>query len=176
MATIVLLAIATCLLGYALLRSHIAANRLARCSWEELVAKLYPIESSGVMTVALDHLAPSKGQLNLQPETMWNMLGGLEGLQQMRENGRILIALASYVERWNYDEGVIIAERMRRDGLQLRRAVTRIMVESFLGMKQTRIPFYLHEAASSYYLMRQRLLVLYETNHAGLYPRLAEIL
>jgi hypothetical protein len=30
--------------------------------------------------------------------------------------------------------------------------------------------------ASSYYLMRQRLLVLYETNHAGLYPRLAEAL
>ncbi len=107
---------------------------------------------------------------------MWNLLGGLEGLQRMRENGRILIALASYVERWNYEEGVIIAERMRRDGLQLRRSVTRIMLETFLGMKQVRIPFYLHEAASSYYLMRQRLLVLYQTNHAGLYPRLAEIL
>jgi hypothetical protein len=94
----------------------------------------------------------------------------------MRENGRILIALASYVERWNFDEGVIIAERMRRDGLQLRRSVTWIMLETFLGMKQIRIPFYLHEAASSYYLMRQRLLALYETNHAGLYPRLAAIL
>jgi hypothetical protein len=65
---------------------------------------------------------------------------------------------------------------MRRDGLQLRRAVTRIMLATFLGRQQMRVPFYLHEVASSYYLMRQRLLVLYETNHAGLYPRLAEAL
>jgi hypothetical protein len=176
MATIVTITIAICALGYALLRSYLSAIRLARCTWDELLTKLHPIASHGVMTVALDHLAPSKDQLALQPETMWNLLGGLEGLQRMRENGRILIALASYVERWNFDEGVIIAERMRRDGLQLRRSVTRIMIESFLGLKQIRLPFYLHEAASAYYLMRQRLLVLYEANHAGLYSRLAEAL
>jgi hypothetical protein len=176
MATIVILTIVTCLLGFALVRSYLSANRLAHCTWDELLAKLHPLASDGIMTVALNHLAPSKDQLILQPEAMWTLLGGLEGLQLMRENGRVLIALASYVERWNFEEGVIIAERMRRDGLQLRRSVTRIMVETFLGMKQIRIPFYLHEAASSYYLMQQRLLVLYETNHAGLYPRLAEIL
>lgn len=158
------------------MHSYISANRLARCSWDELLAQLHRIETEGITAVAMDHLAPAKCQLNLQPEDMWNLLGGLEGLQRMRENGRILVALAAYVERWNYEEGVIIAERMRRDGLQLRRSVTRIMLETFLGMKQVRIPFYLHEAASSYYLMRQRLLVLYQANHAGLYPRLAEIL
>jgi hypothetical protein len=171
-----MLALVTLLLGGALLHSYISANRLARCSWDELLAKLHRIETEGITAVAMDHLAPAKCQLNLQPEDMWNLLGGLEGLQRMRENGRILVALAAYVERWNYEEGVIIAERMRRDGLQLRRSVTRIMLETFLGMKQVRIPFYLHEAASSYYLMRQRLLVLYQANHAGLYPRLAEIL
>ena len=171
-----MLALVTTLLGCALLHSYISANRLARCSWEELVGKLHPLESAGIVTVAMNHLVPAKDQLELQPEEMWNLLGGLEGLQQMRENGRILIALASYVERWNYEEGVIIAERMRRDGLQLRRAVTRIMLETFIGMKQVHIPFHLHEAASSYYLMRQRLLALYQTNHAGLYPRLVEAL
>jgi hypothetical protein len=176
MATIVIIAMFACLLGAALLHSYVSAHRLARCTWNELVEKLHPIPADGVMTVALDHLVPSKDQLGLQPEAMWSMLGGLEGLQRMRENGRILIALAAYVERWNYEEGVIIAERMRRDGLQLRRSVTRIMLETFLGMQQVRIPFYLQEAASSYYLMRQRLLALYEANHSGLYPRLAEVL
>ncbi len=161
MVPLVVLSVVTCLLGYALVHSYISANRLSRCTWDELLAKLHPVQSDGVMMVALNHLAPSKDQLNLQPEVMWKLLGGLEGLQHMRDNGRILIALASYVERWNFDEGVIIAERMRRDGLQLRRSVTWIMLETFLGMKQVRIPFYLHEAASSYYLMRQRLLVLY---------------
>jgi hypothetical protein len=176
MAVIVITALVTLLLGYALLHSYLSANRLARCTWDELVAKLHPVKSDGVMTVALNHLVPQKDTLDLQPEEMWNLLGGLEGVQRMRENGRILIALASYVERWNFDEGIIIAERMRRDGLQLRRAVTHIMLATFLGRQKMRIPFYLHEAASSYYLMRQRLLVLYETNHAGLYPRLAEAL
>jgi hypothetical protein len=176
MITIVALMIVTCALGYGLFHSYSSARRLANSSWEELLTQLHPLASDGIMTVALDHLAPSKDQLALEPETMWHLLGGLEGLQRMRENGRILIALASYVERWNFNEGVIIAERMRRDGLQLRRSVTRIMIETFLGLKQIRLPFYLHEAASAYYLMRQRLLVLYETNHAGLYPRLAEII
>jgi hypothetical protein len=176
MSVLILLSTVILALGYTLVHSYLSASRLSRCTWDELLAKLHPVESDGVMMVALNHLAPSKDQLTLQPEVMWKLMGGLEGLQHMSENGRILIALASYVERWNFDEGVIIAERMRRDGLQLRRSVTRITVETFLGMKQIRIPFYLHEAASSYYLMRQRLLVLYETNHAGLYPRLAEIL
>jgi hypothetical protein len=38
------------------------------------------------------------------------------------------------------------------------------------------MPFNVHEAASAYYLMRQRLLALYETSHAGLYPALAAVL
>jgi hypothetical protein len=176
MAPIVITALVTVLLGAALLHSYLTARRLARCTWDELVGKLHPVESTGVMTVALNHLVPQKDALNLEPEEMWNLMGGLEGVQRMRENGRILIALASYVERWNFDEGIIIAERMRRDGLQLRRAVTHIMLATFFGRQQMRIPFYLHEVASSYYLMRQRLLVLYETNHAGLYSRLAEAL
>ncbi len=182
MATLVILSMVTGLLGFALVRSNIMAAKLARCSWEDLVGKLHPIESEGVTLVALDYLEPGgrsgaaagNDQLRLEPETMWTMLGGLEGLQRMRENAGVLIALASYVERWNFDEGVVIAERMRRDGLQLRRAVTRVMIGTFLGRGRVRIPFYLHEAASSYYLMRQRLLALYRANHVGLYPLLAE--
>ncbi len=176
MLPIVITALVTILLGCALLHSYITAKRLAACTWDELVAKLHPVESNGVMTVALNHLVPERDALNLEPQKMWILMGGLEGVQRMRENGRILVALASYVERWNFDEGIIIAERMRRDGMQLRRAVTRIMLATFLGRQRMRVPFYLQEVASSYYLMRQRLLVLYETNHAGLYSRLAEAL
>jgi hypothetical protein len=176
MAPLVILGVLLCVLGAGLVRSYMAANKLARCTWDELIAQLQPVKADGVMTVALNHLMPTKDQLKLEPQAMWDLLGGLEGLLRMRENGRILIALAAYVERWNFDEGVIIAERMRRDGLQLRRSVFHVMLDTFLGIRQIRLPFYLHEAASSYYLMKQRLLALYEMNHAGLYPRLAEAL
>lgn len=176
MASLIILGIFLCALGYGLVRSYIAAHKLSRCTWDELLAQVQPVGADGVMTVALNHLMPTKDQLQLEPETMWNLLGGLEGLLRMRDNGRILIALAAYVERWNFDESVIIAERMRRDGLQLRRAVFHVMVQTFLGRRGIRMPFYLLEAASSYYLMKQRLLALYEMNHTGLYPRLAQAL
>ncbi|HTV81584.1 MAG TPA: hypothetical protein VME18_02950 [Acidobacteriaceae bacterium] len=91
-----------------------------------------------------------------------------------------MLLLAAHAQRWNFDEGVIVTERIRRDALRLRQAVRRVeialMFHSVLRRSATLIPFYLHEAASAYYLMRQRLLALYQTSHAGLYPRLIEVL
>ena len=74
MQTLVMLSIGTLVLGYALVRSYISANRLAQCTWDELLAKVHHIESDGVMIVAMDHLAPSKHQLDLQPEIMWKLV------------------------------------------------------------------------------------------------------
>jgi hypothetical protein len=108
------------------------------------------------------------------------MLGGREGLRRMRDNARLMLLLAAHAQRWNFDEGVIVTERMRRDALRLRQAVRRIELtltfHAVLRHHATLIPFHLHEAASAYYLMRQRLLALYQTSHAGLYPVLAEAL
>lgn len=169
-----LIVLFVCALIVGLAHTHLANYSLNSCSWDELVARIHPIPRNEVTTVALDHLAPKAHQLELEPEDMWTALGGMEGLKRMRENADVLIALAAYVARWNFDEGVIVAERMRRDGIQLRRAVFHIRIEFLLHKHPVRLPFYLHEAASSYYLMTQRLLALYEVNHAGLYTRLAE--
>ncbi|GAC1356870.1 MAG: hypothetical protein NVSMB3_03350 [Acidobacteriaceae bacterium] len=165
-----------CMVGVGLLLSHVRAHRVTVCSWQELVAKIQPVQSEGVTRVALDHLVPTKNQLELEPADMWELVGGLDGLQRMSENATVLIALAAHAEQWNHDEGVIVAERMRRDGLAVKRAVRSIQVAMFFRVGQVGVPFQLHEAAGSYYLMKQRLLALYETSHAGLYPRLAEAL
>ena len=99
MVSLVILGLLFGVLGYGLLRSYIAANKLAKCTWDELLAQIKPVEPDGVMTVALNHLMPTKDQLRLEPEAVWNLLGGLDGLARMRENARVLIALAAYVER-----------------------------------------------------------------------------
>ena len=176
MMPIVLLLIFVAVLIGALLYSQIAAYRLKRCTLDELLAMLQPVPREGLTAIALDNLHPKKHQLRMDPSEMWAQLGGLDALCTMRENANVLLALAGYVERWNYDEGVIVTERMRRDAVQLRRAVFHLRLEMFLHSRRFRMPFYIHEAASAYYLMTQRLLALYETNHAGLYPRLAEVL
>lgn len=162
------------------LKSQLGALRVDRDSWQDLVSQLRRIEFERVSSVARDYLDPREGQINLEPSDMWLMLGGREGLHCMRENARLMLRLAAHAQRWNFDEGVIVTERMRRDALQLRKAVRRIELalkfHAVLRHSSTFIPFHLHEAASAYYLMRQRLLALYQTSHAGLYPRLAEVL
>lgn len=164
----------------AALKSQLSALRVDRRSWQDLVSQLKRIEFDRVSSVARDYLDPREGQISLEPTDMWLMLGGREGLRRMRDNAQLMLLLAAHAQRWNFDEGVIVTERIRRDALQLRRAVRHIefalAFHTVMRRSSTFIPFHLHEAASAYYLMRQRLLALYQTSHAGLYPRLAEVL
>jgi hypothetical protein len=95
----------------------------------------------------------------------------------MRENAEIMLALAACAQQWNFDEGVVVTERMRGDAAALRSAVLRvelgIIPARLLRRFRFTLPIHLQEAVSAYYLMRQRLLALYETSHAGRYSALA---
>ncbi len=168
-----------CLLAAAI-KSQLSALRIDRRSWHDLVSELKQVEIQRVTSIARDYLEPKEGQITLEPTDMWLMLGGREGLRRMRQNAQLMLLLAAHAQQWNFDEGVIVTERMRRDAVNLRRAIRRIefalSFHAVMRRSATLIPFHLHEAASSYYLMRQRLLALYQTSHAGLYPRLAEVL
>lgn len=157
-------------------RARVKAVKLDSLGWDELVARLQPVPIEGIAIVAEDYLRPTKGQIDLAPKRLWELIGGDVGIQRMYENGEILIALASYAQRWNFDESVVVAERMRRDGIILRRAALKLSIGFFTGNDAVHGPFSVQQVASSYYLMRKRLLALYETSHAGRYPTLAAAL
>src|SRR5580658_126257 len=176
MSFIILFALAISALGFALVRTSTSRTKLSRLSWEDLVGKLQPVCVDGILTVALDYLQPRKDQLRIETVEMWALIGEAEGVRRMYANADILIALAGYAQRWNPTESVIVAERMRRDGLTLRRAAIKLSVSVLTSRHTIHGPFNIQEAASSYYLMRQRLLALYETSHAGRYPQLASVL
>lgn len=152
---------------------QISAQRRRSATWEDLISGMEPMHARGLELVALDNLQPQANQLRLEPEHLWGLIGGMEGLRRMRKNADLLIALAAYVQRWNFEEGVIVAERMRHDAVQLKRAIFRIRFDMMLRRTQLRTPFYIHQAATSYYLMTKRVLALYETSHSGLLPKLA---
>ena len=158
----------------ALVLSRKTSVKLSRSSWEDLVAKLQPVSNSGITAVAREYLNPVKGQIEAEPAQLWEAIGNAEGLERMRANADVLIALAAYTEQWNRVEGRIVAERMRRDGLALRRAVRRLTLFLYFGIGTRHAAFCIHEAASSYYLMRQRLLALYETSHVSRLPVLMQ--
>ncbi len=148
-----------------------------RC-FEDLVAALAPVNLSGVRAVARDFLEPRSGQVAMEPEVIWHLLGGEAGLRSMRVNADLLLAIAAHATHWNEEEGAIVAERMRRDAIRLRSALRQIRIgmlsQIITGQHWVSVPFQLQEAAGAYYLMRQRLLALYETSHVGLLPRLAQ--
>jgi hypothetical protein len=165
-------------LVYAALQSQRSSLKLNHRTWNELISTIEFIDNRGITLVARDYLEPRKGQIDLEPQEIWQLLGGDAGLRTMDANADRLIALAAFAQQWNLEESVIVAERMRRDGLRLRKAVRRIRLgmisQMITGRHWVEVPFQLQEAASSYYLMRQRLLALYESSHVGLHPRLAQ--
>ncbi|MGD0799927.1 MAG: hypothetical protein ABR906_01290 [Terracidiphilus sp.] len=151
-----------------------------RRGWHNLVADLYRLDMVELSAVAVDYLTPRRSQMDMEPNEIWEFLGGYKGLKKMRENAATMLALAAYAQRWNFTEAVIVTERMRNDAATLRRAVLRVEMglipSKLLRRSQLTLPLHAQEASSAYYLMRQRLLALYETSHAGLYPKLAAAL
>ena len=150
-------------------------TQLSAATWDQLIAKLEAVPIQGITQVAIDYLQPRKGQLAIETDEMWFLVGGGEGLRRMEANADVLIALAAFASQWNSEESVIVAERMRRDGMALRHAVRKVSLGLAFSDRTTG-PFYVQEAASKYWLMRERLLALYQTSHAGRYPRLAAAL
>lgn len=155
-----------------------SSMRLNGRSWDTLLASMQAVDLKGLQCVARDYLEPRKGQTAMEPEVIWQLLGGEQGLQHMKANAELLLALAAHASQWNREEGAIVTERMRRDALHLRSAVRQVQLgmlsQVITGHHWVSVPFQLQEAASAYYLMRQRLLALYETSHVALLPQLAQ--
>jgi hypothetical protein len=160
-------------IAVSLIYGQVKARRLRSGSWDELVASIEPVHARALEIVALDYMNPAGNQLKLEPDEMWTLVGGVDGLKRMRRNADRMILLAAYVQRWNFDQAVIVAERIRHDSNLLKRALFRIQVDLYLKRSGLRTPFHIHQAASSYYLLSKRLLALYETSQYVLYPKLA---
>ncbi len=159
--------------GFLYVQASRTKTSIASASWADLVGKLEELPMKGITKVALDYLKPAKGQLAIGTEEMWQLVGGEVGLTRMSANAEILVQLAALAEQWNREESIIVGERMRREGLALRRAVRKIRWSLRFGRGKVTGPFFVQEAASSYFLMRQRVLALYETSHAGRHGRLS---
>ena len=176
MSFLVLFAFVILFLGLCFLRTHMKAWKWSRMDFDDLLGSVKPVPLTGISTLALDYLVPVKGQLRIDPAVFLTMIGGEESVWWMYKNAEVLIALAGYAHRWNPEESVIVVERMRRDGMTLRRAAFKLRTSFFARRGGVLVPFDVQELAGSYFLMRGRLLALYETSHVGKYPSLVAVL
>jgi hypothetical protein len=135
--------------------------------FDDLFAKLAWIDRNKIAQVALDLVDPSgrpkvdEAGATLDPSQLWNLIGGLDGLEILERNSEVLIDLAFYVQRW-HPEALPIAERLRLDARKLRWHVARLQAAAGTGNLQTSFPFYAQRAVATYYLMTRRVLELYE--------------
>ena len=101
-------------------------QELRVATWEELLAQLQQTNVFGLREIADCYLHPDEHQLRIEPGTMWETVGGLEGIQKLNANCDVMLKLAIYAERWNDLNGRVISEIMRRDALRIKAAVMQI--------------------------------------------------
>jgi len=135
--------------------SRVRTRKLASLSPRDLVAKLHPVPLLDIE--ALAHSDMESNERNMRdPFTLWKMLGEARGVRHMIDNTEIMIAIASYMERWNPSDMQLEAARMRRDGVLFRRAAAHLS-NSVITSNSLNISLYAHEVASTYYKMTERL-------------------
>ncbi len=156
-------------------------RRSLRLSWEILVQRLVWMDPKIVAKIALNS-ANGAGQHDntpsregLDPAHIWDMIGGLEGLENLKSNSEVLIELATHLQRW-YPEALVVAEELRLDARALEWHVGRLEGAANTGNLEISFPFYAQQAVATYYRMTQQLLALYEGKNSPLFADLQKAL
>jgi hypothetical protein len=164
-------------LAAALFYTYLRARRSASQSWDDLLGRLRWIDRDAVHTIALDAISesgqprPSGDGFTLESAEIWNLLGGMEGLETIQRNCEVLIDLASYVQR-TYPEALLVAEQLRLNAREIEWHVGRLRGAAETGNLRSSFDAYAQRAVVSYYLMTRHLLALYDS--AG-FSRVAEL-
>jgi hypothetical protein len=137
------------------------AHRRARRGWRLLMHRLRQIDRENVSAVALDLLEDHAGFEQIDPDRIFEMIGGLEGLSALEENCDVLIDLATYVQRW-YPDALLVAEELRLNAREIQWHIGRLRGAARTGHLQDQFATYAQRAVATYYLMTRSILVLYE--------------
>jgi hypothetical protein len=170
---VVLAAFLLVALSGTLVRYYLRARRSAGDTWEDLLRRLTWIDREAIATIALDALGPLDERGNprpqdesfaLEPDTIWKLLGGLDGLEVVERNCRVLVDLATYLQRY-YPEALVVAEQLRLNAREIEWHVGRLKGAARTGNLRSSFTDYAQRAVVTYYRMTRLLLDL--CDHAG---------
>lgn len=135
--------------------------------WESLLGQLVEINRVGLKRVALDSIEPS-GQRRtdelareLEPDQIWELLGGIEGIEKLDGNSKVLIAMAEYLQR-TYPETNDVAQELRQQAADLKWQAERLRMAVDQGTIEFHVSTYAPNVAIHYFLMEQRLKAICE--------------
>jgi hypothetical protein len=143
-------------------------RQLRTQGWGEVLEKLEPIDLDGIRAIADGFLNPNSTQIDIAPNEIWKIIGGLDGLKRLKTSAWAMLDVAVYTEQWNLDQDVVVSEMIRHDAVRLNRAIFRVQLGFFIQFGLLGSPFYLRKAAATYYLIYTRLVALHQIPPAGL--------
>jgi hypothetical protein len=167
-----LLALATTFIVYSR-----RARRSSHGSWNDLLKRLRLLDRDSIARIALDAIdepglsATEEGNLPLDPEQIWPLIGGLEGLEVLEHNCAVLVDMAFYVQKW-HPEAVVVSEQLRLNAREIEWHLKRLKGAANTGNLKSAFPDYAQRAITTYYLMTRSVLALYER---GNLPEFAEL-
>ena len=138
------------------------ARRASKKAWKMMLGRLRKIDREKFAAVALDLLDEREaGASQLDPDRIFEMIGGMNGLDALEENCDVLIDLATYVQRW-YPDALQLSEELRLNAREIKWHIGRLRGATATGHLCEQFPVYAQQAVATYYLMTRSLLVLYE--------------
>jgi hypothetical protein len=160
-----------------LVRYYLRARTSEETTWEDMLKRLTWIDRDTIAMIALDVIEesgqprPQDESFALDPSRIWTLLGGLEGLEVIERNCRVLVELATYIQQW-YPEALVVAEQLRLNAREIEWHVGRLRGAAETGNLQSSFAAYAQRATVTYYLMTKHVLELY--GQVG-FPRLADL-
>lgn len=149
------------------------SRKVSGSTWEGLLARLILVDPHGVQRIALDAIDvdgnPRRDEhaKQLETEEIWQLIGGLEGVEALQHNSRVLVDMAAYLQSW-YPEALAAAEELRLSAREIEWHVSRIQTGAANANLDAWFGAYAQNAAATYYLMTRQILSLYERGDAQL--------
>ena len=143
-------------------RYYLRSRRSSEATWQQLLGRLAKIDREKIALIAQDATGLSGEEaFALEPDAIWQMLGGMEGLELLERNCHVLVDLATYVQRW-HPEALVVAEQLRLNAREVQWHIGRLKGAARTGNLETAFASYAQRAVATYYLMTRHVLELYE--------------
>ena len=145
-----------------LLRGWLEVRRRSRIENLGAILKRLVITDREVLSaIALDDRFNDEDESEqLDPTSIWDARGGLEGIAILGKNCDVLIDLAYYVQR-RYPDAVVVAEQLRLSTREVKWHISRLEAADRRGTLMTVFPDYARRPIVIYHNMTEMVLELY---------------
>jgi hypothetical protein len=157
---------------------YVRAHRKARrTTWEALMKRLVPVDEKAIERIALDAVDASGGHKTaehpreLGRKDIWRLLNGMDGINRIDNNARVIVEMAAYLERW-HPEASETAEGLRLEARSLEWHVGRLRDAEISDCLDFHFHSYGQRAALSYYTMLKSVLALAQQNKGPLFTEI----